>query len=362
MTLTRKTFLRSLLAGVVTPASTLIELSSATAVAANVPRPAIGVYTGYGLSPATAETSVKNFEKIIGRTVDFISDYGSDRDWVDARTSPAHSIRTWREVTVGSPRKLLWNQPLTVAGTPLAAVASGKYDAIFRENATALRINGFYDAVVRLGWDMNASWVSWAAKADTAKDYIAAFRRVATIFREVSPSFRICWSPARDEQVITPEKVYPGDDAVDFIGLSVVIKAIPSDVAAEEFFQKTVIGHGVEPKEGMQAYSLAWLAEFSKSHSKGMIIPDYGIGIDTTSGPLTPKQIDAQQTFVRLMSEWIVANQVALHCWRDTPETDWNPVNTRISLASPIAGQTPSNPADEKPNLAIAFRNAWRVK
>ena len=363
MSLTRQTFLRSLLIAAAAPAAALFELSSTSlAAAGDAPRPAIGVYTGYGLNPANSATSVKDFEKVIGRTVDFISEYGSDKDWVDARTSPAHAIRTWRQVAIGSQRKLIWNQPLTVPGTPLAAVASGKYDAVFREIATTLRVNGFYDAVVRIGWDMNASWVSWAADAKTAGDYIAAFRRVVAIFREVSPSFRICWSPARDEQVVAPEKVYPGDDVVDFIGLSLVVRSLPTDLSTEDFFEKHIVGQGLEAKPGFQPYSLGWLEAFSRLHSKGMIIPEYGIGIDTSAGPLTADQRKAQQVFIRLISEWIVANRVALHCWRDIPETVWSSLSTRISQASSVAGQAPANPSDEKPDLALAFRSAWQVK
>lgn len=360
---TRRDHLQSLLAMATAPLGALLQPCLVSgAVAAEANRPAIGVHTGYGMDAATSTARVQAFERVIGRQVDFIAEYGSGKDWADARSSPAHSLRTWRQVSAGSPRRLFWSQPLTAVGTPLADVAAGEHDSAFLDIATKLRTNGFYDAVIRLGWDMNASWVPWATTAQTAADYIAAFRRVVAVFRTVSPSFRFCWNPARDEQIVQPEKVYPGDDVVDFIGLSVVIRSIPADGSVGDFFARVVVGHGLESKADMQPYSLAWLSEFAHSHGKGMIICDYGIGIDTSATRLTSEQVRTQQRLIELVADWIVSNEVALHCWRDTPQTDWEPLNTRISLSSSVAGQVPADLADEKPELASAFREAWRIR
>lgn len=362
MDFTRQSFLRSLILGggaftafnqtpLIIPA---FAEASDVSLAFTARRQAIGVYTGYGLLPEEAAANTRVFENIIGRPVDYLVDFGSDATWPEARGSAAHALRVWRLVATSAQRKLLWNQPLTVRDTPLEAVAAGHHDIMFQGLATLLRSTGFYDAVVRLGWDMNGSWVPWAAKPGAEAISVEAFRRVAGIFRQVSPSFRMCWSPARHQQILPPEQVYPGDDVVDYIGTQVLVPALPPGVDFDEYFERTIVGHGSAPIEGRLPYSLAWIAEFARAHRKPIVIAEYGIGASSTDGHPTGA------SFVQRMAEWIKRNEVAIHCWRDLPDGNSGGYHTRISRTSLLTGQKPKLEADEQPELALAFRNAWR--
>jgi hypothetical protein len=323
-------------------------------------RPEIGVNVGYALRQDLASANVAAFERIIGRHVDYIVEYGAQATWKEAITSAAHALRTWRLVVADSRRNLLWNQPLTMKGTPLSEVAAGKHDAIFEIIATNIRNAGFPDAIINLGWDMTGSWVAWSANQQTKGAYIDAYRRVAAIFKKTSPSFRMCWSPARHAQDLSPDEAYPGDAHVDLIGMTVFVVAPPVGPRLSEYFDNTVIGHGATPVPGRQPYALAWLAEFAKAHGKRIVIPELAVGIEipATQPPEAAPILDDDVIVTRL-ADWILRNDVALHCWRDLPSTEWSALHSRISRSSLISGEKPKHPADERPRLSTAYRKAW---
>lgn len=323
-------------------------------------RPAIGVNVGYALRQDLASSNLRAFERVIGRPVDYIVEYGAQATWKEAITSAAHALRTWRSVVSDSPRKLLWNQPLTMKDTPLSEIAAGKYDSSFEIIATNIRNWGFPDAIINLGWDMTGGWVPWSANLQTKSAYIDAYRRVAAIFKRTSPSFRICWSPARHAQELTPNDAYPGDAHVDLIGMAVYVVAPPLGPDLSDYFDSTVIGHGAEPIPGRQPYSLAWLAEFAKLHAKPIVIPEFAIGVEVPSGqpPEAAPTLDDDVIVARLAA-WMSQNNVALHCWRDLPSTEWQALHSRISRSTLITGEEPKHPADERPRLSTAYRKAW---
>lgn len=334
---------------------------SPSALAQVRPRaPSIGVNVGYAMRLDDVVSDVAAFERVIGRHVDYVVEHGAQASWKEAVSSAAHALRTWRTISVGSRRKLFWNQPLTVADTPLSAVVAGRHDSSFESIAVQIRNNGFYDAIINLGFDMTGDWVPWAATTGNRLDYIDAYRRVVTIFKKVSPSFKMCWSPSPHAQSVLPEDAYPGDEHVDLVGMSVLLIARANATSLVDQLETTMIGHGATPIEGRRPYALAWLSEFGKAHQKRLVIPELGIGIEVPreAGAELPQASDDDAVLVR-MAEWMTQNDVALHCWRDLPNSDWSAMHTRISRSSLISGSIPADPADEKPRLAAAYRKAW---
>jgi len=322
--------------------------------------PAIGVNVGYGLSVSDALVDVEAFEALIGKRVDYIVEHGAQAAWKESVTSALHALRTWRAVSAGSRRGLLWNQPLTMQGTPLAEVADGKHDASFEAIAINIRNSGFYDAIINLGWDMTGAWVPWSASQETKGAYVDAYQRVAAIFKKASPSFKLCWSPHRNQQSVAPEEAYPGDAHVDLVGMSITLIDPPLGPDLVHFVDSTVIGHGAKKIEGKQPYGLAWLAEFAEAHHKPMIIPQVAIGIEapTHRGAQQSAAFDDDVIVARL-AEWIIQHDVALHCWRDVPATEHYALHTRISRSSIITNAKPHVAADERPRMAMAYRKAW---
>jgi hypothetical protein len=114
-----------------------------------------------------------------------------------------------------------------VSGLPLAACASGAFDAQHRKIASVL--NGFKRRapfVLRLGHELNMVR-SFSPQNDPGASrgdysmYKAAFRRTSLIYKSTitNPPVLIDWNWLRKPKDVSPAAAYPGDDCVDIIGL-----------------------------------------------------------------------------------------------------------------------------------------------
>ncbi len=110
----------------------------------------------------------------------------------------------------------------TATDHPLRRLAHGEFDDLIRATADQF---ASLDAtpIVRFGHEMNGNWYPWGRDrgGNEPHDYVDAFRRTVTIFREQGVSnVRWLWSP----NVAGPTSArlaeyYPGDDVVDLVGL-----------------------------------------------------------------------------------------------------------------------------------------------
>ncbi|MGV1010030.1 MAG: glycoside hydrolase family 26 protein [Dermatophilaceae bacterium] len=119
----------------------------------------------------------------------------------------------------GAGRDLLvsWHLDQGSGGGSYAWWASGKGDRIATaaaNRAAALRAGGVY---VRPWAECNADWVDFGR----ASDFVAAWRRVRTIFQQRAPSVRFVFNPTTDtyEECWDVREVWPGDEYVDLHGL-----------------------------------------------------------------------------------------------------------------------------------------------
>ena len=152
-------------------------------------------------------------------------------------------------------RELIWSIPLTMKGTPLSDVVRGLRDAEFRFGARAIA-ESQPTPIIRIGREMNGDWFAWAAAGHEA-DYIAAYRRVAEIFREALPGFSFDWCANWGPNDIPADLAYPGDDFVDTIGLDVYDRKTDEEPAAR--WRDDVLN---------APYGLAWLDDFARRHAK----------------------------------------------------------------------------------------------
>jgi hypothetical protein len=196
-------------------------------------------------------------------------------------------------------RKLIWSIPLTFKGTPLKAVASGEHDADFKEAAAAIAA-AHPDAILRIGWEMNGDWMAWAA-GGVERDYIAAYRRAVTIFRAASPRFTFDWCASFGLQNSPADKAYPGDDAVDTIGM---------DVYDAPFEPNLVKRWWITIVEA--PYGLAWLVDFAARHDKKISVAEWGVGL---------REARDNPYFVEQMSDWLEAHAegIAFHAYFNAP-------------------------------------------
>ncbi|KAJ1550884.1 hypothetical protein HK405_015662 [Cladochytrium tenue] len=98
---------------------------------------------------------------------------------------------------------------------------------------------------------MNGSWMLYGVQADAFK---ATWIRMANIMRSLAPNVALVWSPNFDlGNGATYDPYYPGDDYVDWVGLSAYWKgsknAATQDVntqAPSDYFTQIVDGTGTE--------------------------------------------------------------------------------------------------------------------
>jgi hypothetical protein len=95
----------------------------------------------------------------------------------------------------------------------LSAVKDDAYLRKFAKDAKAAGVPIF----LRFASEMNGSWVKWYGNPSL---YIEKFRLVSKIMKEEAPNVAMVWSPAANpKQKIA--SYYPGDDWVDWVGLSI---------------------------------------------------------------------------------------------------------------------------------------------
>lgn len=262
------------------------------------------VYRGGG---CTGRDRLPAFEAMAGRPPDGVVAFTERTSWQNLLNSVTWSINCWS----GTPYKVSQAVPMLLdKGTTLKEGAEGAYDQYFSQLGRLLVAKGRGDAYLRIGWEFNGDWYAWSAAKDP-ENFVRYFRRIAKIFKSIpGQQFKIVWNPARGQQKIAPDTVYPGDDVVDVIGLDLYNSSWRKEDADPEVRWRN---HLTQP------YSLNWLKDFAAQHGKPIALPEWGTG----TSPNGQGQGD-DPLFIERMAEWIEANNVAYHAYWDYAAPDYN--------------------------------------
>src|SRR5262249_48613246 len=155
--------------------------------------------TGAGTTPIGG--GVPSFQKWLGATPRRVVDFGATSSWPYFVSEASWAVTCLAQANLGV--KMTCALPLVSSDrtTTVALVASGAYDTYFTQVGTTLVQNGFYDAILRLGWEFNLG-NAWGAKQDPT-NWVAAFKHVATVFRAVPGNrFRFDWNMSLGQQQI----------------------------------------------------------------------------------------------------------------------------------------------------------------
>ena len=107
-------------------------------------------------------------------------------------------------------------------GISLAAIASGHYDAYLTSYAEAVR-SYRYPVILGFGHEMNGSWYSWGYRHSSPAMFVAAWRHIVTLFRELGAR-NVTWLWTANimhtgHSIAHPAPWWPGDKYVTWVGL-----------------------------------------------------------------------------------------------------------------------------------------------
>lgn len=269
-------------------------------------RAKLGVYKGAGCDGVRG---LEKFTQWLGFKPDLTLEFIS---WKVLSAGTTWGLGCWKK---GGQKHVVYSLPMLPddGSAVLADGAYGKFDMLFRRYAAKLVQFGFGDAVIRIGWEFNGEWYPWAASKDP-QSYIEYWRRIVTTMRSVpGANFKFDWCMAGGWTQFLPEKAYPGDAYVDYIGM--------------DFYNVSIDRKAVTPEQRWESRlntrrGLKWHRDFAAQHGKPMSYPEWGTGLkpDGSGG-------GDDAYFIEQMAQWIAANDVAYHSYWDSPTG----VNARLS-------------------------------
>ncbi|MGB9377706.1 MAG: glycosyl hydrolase [Mycobacteriales bacterium] len=235
---------------------------------AQVPGPAVpatGAYVGAWSKPQRLtdegrRMATSEFEAGIGRKLDIIHTY---HVWDD----PFPSVSDLDYIRNGYLLQLSW------AGTNLADVLSGKYDAMITQRAQAVRTVG-KPMFMEWRWEMDRPNLDVTG---TSQQFVAAWKHIKNIFdTQGATNAAWVWCPTADGFADgRAQRYYPGDQYVDWT----CVDAYP--------------GPDWRPLKEVLAPFLAW----AKHHPKPIMIGEYGVARNRTSEDRVRYLRAAEETF-----------------------------------------------------------------
>lgn len=250
----------------------------------------LGVYRGSGGAERVAE-----WERWTGRPAYRVLDFLDRASW-DKIENPTWWVNSWRDSAYRE--RVVYSVPMlpdSPGSASLAIGATGAYDEHFARLARLLISRGQAGAAIRLGWEFNGDWYRWNAALDPDA-FVTYWRRIVRAMRaQPGAAFKFDWCPNDGKGTIAPDRVYPGDAYVDYVGAD-------------------VYDHGWSPgyqdptqrwrEIRDQPYGLAWQRQFAGEHGKPTSFPEWAVVRSAHGGGDSPE-------FIRRMYDWIESGNVA---------------------------------------------------
>jgi hypothetical protein len=201
----------------------------------------------------------------------------------------------------------------------LEDIAAGREDGRLRDWAADARRFG-KPVLLRFAHEMNGNWYPWCERQNgrqRASDYVAAWRRVCTVFRSArATNVQFVWSP-NFEPVEGVERFFPGDEWVDWVGI---------DVYNQPGWPREP-GGMIEP-----------MLKFTKGRGKPVLLAEVGCaeGFTATQADVKNRAFANKSLWIDRLFE-VVADQPVIRglVWFDVrKEADWRVDSSPEALAS----------------------------
>jgi hypothetical protein len=205
-----------------------------------------------------------------------------------------------------------------------SAVVQGKHDRIYKDLARDLIKNDRGRSIVRIGWEANGDWFPWSAEAADAVAYVAAYRHIVGVLRDIAPKLVIdfdlaCGTPLQGQngRLDALSLLYPGDDVVDVVGCDFF------DWYGTTSTDEASWMRSIKPEN---AVGIQDVADFARAHGKGLSYPEWGLASQQEQGAGdNPYFIEKMRSFFEANADVLV-----LEAYFSEPETSlgnsiWDP-------------------------------------
>ncbi len=271
-----------------------------------------GALSGLPWNSGCGITGLADFEVYRGRRADTCTIW-CPRDTWDEILSFKGGFKMARKlpsrVSMGMAPLPVTHSALTVPGIWKLA-AKGTFDGYYTLFSQKLAASGRTDMIIRIGWETNRKF-PWYAGVDP-QGFKDTFKRIADILRRYNPTVSTEWcNVKKGNQSGSVLLQYPGDDAVDIIGVDYYDgwPALNTEAIWNKQYNATFYG-------GPWGIG-AWM-DFTKSRGKKMSCPEWGISIGDSPGTTdNPLYIQKMFEFFSKNSAYIAYenyfNQIARH-------------------------------------------------
>lgn len=274
-----------------------------------------GVYPGgkTGAEDDITPADVESYEQTVGRKVAWI--YFSN-NWYRSRAFPL-TTATWIRERGAIPFIRLMLRSTDENPTPdptftLESITKGDFDADLKTWGEAAR-DFATPVIVEWGTEMNGYWFPWNAKWNGREEGAERFRQAYRHIVETINAPNITWvfHVNADDDPLQPwnrlERYYPGDDVVDWLGVSVYSAQSPLD------------DYWTDPIEQLDAV----IPRLEKLADKPIFLLEFGA---TTNSPLGSASDWANSLLTPLLdNRWPSIR--GFSWWNETWQNDDNPAH-----------------------------------
>jgi Glycosyl hydrolase family 26 len=269
---------RDLLAGMAGTSITAMVGLAARPVEAGTPNFGRGPLSGMPWHSGCGLGGITDFERFRGRKADLYTIWGAYKTWGDVPNLSGgfSAVKNMPGRISLAIAMLPASQSGLKDGNNWTLAARGAFDQYYVQHARNLANSGRKNLVLRIGWETNHTF-PWFGGTNP-QGFKDTFKRIADIQRKYNPTILTEWCNVKDgKQPGSVLTMYPGDDAVDIIGVD-YYDNWPALNTVEIWNRE----HYATFRGGPKGIG-AWM-NFAKSRGKKLSCPEWGLSVGTSPG------------------------------------------------------------------------------
>ena len=296
----------------------------------------IASYTGGSGDPAaatgfTAMHSVLNDAPAVKMALAYVDSAQPMSKWVASSSYEAGNFANspWAKNLIP-----LLGLPMAGAGQngdeAFKAIADGSQDGVINAVFQAWADKGFEQFIIRPGFEMNGTWFSWSTNPGNVADFKAAFQHITALARNFqSAVITVCFNPNVGNTSVPLADLYPGNAAVDVIGLDTYGSPVNYDTSPSD--------SSTSPND----ITLVSIMAFAKAQGKPFALPEIGSGRDDVTFPQQLLAVlKANKPAVLFAGFWDVDDSNGAMNWSSNPGSAasqaWAALARFISNGNPL--------------------------